>query len=400
MPGGAVLWDGIQIDITERKQAEAALSESEERFRSLFENAVVGFYRTTPDGRILMANPALLSMLGYASLEELAARNLEQEGFEPNYSREEFKESLAREGQVTGLEAAWKRRDGSVLHVSENCRAVRDDSGHILYYNGSVEDITERKRAEQALRDAESLYHSLVEHLPQCVFRKNREGKFTYVNRHYCAMMGKTADEILGPDRVRPLGARGRGETWTRRTTRDGNPDGPGLDRGWHAGGQPQERGSCGQGPGPQRLRRGPGRAGHPHRHHQPKELEAKFLRVQRLESIGSLASGIAHDLNNILAPIMMSVPLLRGQLPDEEREEMLSLIEASTQRAVGIVKQLLTFVGARWVKRPRCRCGTYFARCARLPRKLSLVRFKSSRTSLPSSGWSTGTRRNSTRCF
>ncbi|MGO8677866.1 MAG: PAS domain S-box protein [Limisphaerales bacterium] len=139
-------------DITQRKRVEEALRESEERFRSLYENAVVGFYRTTPDGRIFMANPALLRMLGYSTLEELAQRNLEQEGFEPDYSRAEFKGRLEREGQIRGLEAAWKRRDGSSVAVSENCTAVRDASGRTLFYDGSVEDITDRKKAEAALR--------------------------------------------------------------------------------------------------------------------------------------------------------------------------------------------------------------------------------------------------------
>lgn len=140
-------------DTTEHKRAEAALVESEERFRGLFETAVVGFYRTTPDGRILMANCALLKMLGYASLEDLAQRDLEQEGFAPDYPRAAFIEQVERDGQVTGFESAWKRRDGRVVFVSENCRALRDQAGRTLFYDGSVEDITERKQAEEALQE-------------------------------------------------------------------------------------------------------------------------------------------------------------------------------------------------------------------------------------------------------
>ena len=144
----------IMIDITERKQAEEALQESEERFRGIFENATIGLYRTTPGGRILMANPALVRMLGYSSFEELTERNLEDRGFEPKYPRSAFKQRIESEGQVFGLESAWVRRDGATLFIRENTRATRDETGNTLYYEGTVEDITERKQAEEALRQA------------------------------------------------------------------------------------------------------------------------------------------------------------------------------------------------------------------------------------------------------
>ena len=138
----------------QRGQTEKALQESEERFRTLYQDAVVGFYRTTPDGRILMVNAALLKMLGYSSFDELGQRNLEEDGFESDRPRHLFKEQIERDGFILGLETAWHRRDGSFLHVSENCRAVRDEAGRTLYYDGSVEDITARKQAEIELRDS------------------------------------------------------------------------------------------------------------------------------------------------------------------------------------------------------------------------------------------------------
>ena len=118
---------GITVDVTESRHAQEALLESEERFRSMFENATVGIYRTTPDGRILMANPALISLLGYSSFEELAQRNLEKDGFEPGYPRSDFRRLLESQGVVTGLEAAWTRQDGSVVFVRESAKAVRAD---------------------------------------------------------------------------------------------------------------------------------------------------------------------------------------------------------------------------------------------------------------------------------
>jgi PAS domain S-box-containing protein/putative nucleotidyltransferase with HDIG domain len=150
--GNLVAIEGIARNVTERVQAEAALRESEQRFRSLYENSTIGIYRTTPDGRILLANPTLVELWGYSSFEELATRNLEEEGFEPSYDRAQFLETIERDGQVKGLESGWERKDGTQFYIRESARAIRDPQGKTLYYDGIIEDITERKQAEQALR--------------------------------------------------------------------------------------------------------------------------------------------------------------------------------------------------------------------------------------------------------
>lgn len=139
-------------DITESKRVEVALRESEERFRSLYENSTVGLYRTTPDGRILLANPTLVRILGYSSFDELATRDLEKHGFEPSYDRAQFLERIERDGEVKGLESSWTRRDGTAIFVRESARAIRDPQGKTLHYDGTVEDITARKRAEDEIR--------------------------------------------------------------------------------------------------------------------------------------------------------------------------------------------------------------------------------------------------------
>ena len=158
----------IDVDLSELKRTENALRESDERFRNVFNNALVGLYRTTPDGRILMANPAIIRMLGYDSFEELAKRSLEEKGFEPKYFRSEFKERIESEGKVVGLEADWVRRDGTILSVRESAKAIRDELGNILYYEGTVEDITERKRAEDELKRHR-------DHLEEIVTTRTRE---------------------------------------------------------------------------------------------------------------------------------------------------------------------------------------------------------------------------------
>ena len=144
-------------DITARQRAEEALRASEAQFRRFIENLPLGVYRSMPDGRVLMANPALLRMLGYDSWQELASRNLEGEAFEAGYPRSAFREQIEREGEVRGLEAAWKRRDGSVVFVRGSARAFRANDGSVLYYDGTFEDVTEHRQLEEQLRQAQKM---------------------------------------------------------------------------------------------------------------------------------------------------------------------------------------------------------------------------------------------------
>jgi PAS domain S-box-containing protein len=149
-----------------RIKTDLELKNSEERFRSLYENATVGMYRTSPDGRILMANPALVKMLGYSSFEELAKRDLNKEGFEPNYARDDYIKQIELKNELHGIESAWKRKDGSVVFVRESAKATREQKGNVLFYEGTVEDISERRQSEIALLESEAHYRGLFENSP------------------------------------------------------------------------------------------------------------------------------------------------------------------------------------------------------------------------------------------
>ena len=136
---------------------------------------MIGLYRTTPEGRILMANPALVHMLGYSSFEDLRQRSLDDAGFKSEYPRSDFKERIENEGQVLGLESAWLRQDGTTLFVRESAKAIKNETGKTLYYEGTVEDITERKKAEKErvnlifeLQDALAKVKTLTGLIPIC----------------------------------------------------------------------------------------------------------------------------------------------------------------------------------------------------------------------------------------
>jgi PAS domain S-box-containing protein len=186
-------------DITERKQAEEALRISEERYRNIFESAVIGIYRTTPEGKILMANPTLVKLLGFDSLEELQQRNLEEEGFEGKASRYEFRRKIDKDGMVTGLESEWITRDGRPVFVSENARAFYNDRGEILYYEGTIEDITERKMMERHLRESEEKFRKAFIINPDSItITRMEDGIFVSINNGFTQMFGFSEEEAKG----------------------------------------------------------------------------------------------------------------------------------------------------------------------------------------------------------
>ncbi|NOQ26160.1 MAG: PAS domain S-box protein [Bacteroidales bacterium] len=148
--GKPIRMSGTLLDINESKLAEGKLKKSESHYRNIFNNSLIGIYQTTPAGKILAANPALIKMLGYSSLNELFERDLENESenFAIGISRLKFKKQIETEGQIIGIESEWKRKDGTILYVRENANIVVDESGKILFYEGTVDDITYTKKAE------------------------------------------------------------------------------------------------------------------------------------------------------------------------------------------------------------------------------------------------------------
>ena len=145
----------VHEDITDRMEAEAERRRAEEKYRQIFENSVEGIFQTTIDGRFVIANPAMARMFGYDSPEELLANvsNIGEQLYVDAGRRAEFDELIRRHGFVSGFETQMYRTDGSVMWASTSARVVRDDEGKVVGYEGTIEDITGRKQAEQALRE-------------------------------------------------------------------------------------------------------------------------------------------------------------------------------------------------------------------------------------------------------
>ena len=137
-------------DISERKKAQEELLNAEQKYRSIFENALEGIFQTTPDGYYISANRATALLYGYSSPEELMASfsNIQHQLYVDPYRRLEFVRLMQQHGEVSKLESQVYRKDGSIIWISESVRAICDVHGIVVYYQGFVEDITERKQAE------------------------------------------------------------------------------------------------------------------------------------------------------------------------------------------------------------------------------------------------------------
>ncbi|MGB0560722.1 MAG: EAL domain-containing protein [Spirulinaceae cyanobacterium] len=151
--GQATHFEGFITDITDRKLAEEALVAAEDKYRSIFENALEGIFQTTPNGQYLDANPALARIYGYDSPADLMDNltDIEHQLYVDESQRQAFQDLMQEQGVVVGFEAQVYRRDRSIIWITESAHAVTDDTGKVIYYEGLVMDITDQKQAEAEL---------------------------------------------------------------------------------------------------------------------------------------------------------------------------------------------------------------------------------------------------------
>jgi PAS domain S-box-containing protein len=194
----AALWgdEAMKKNIIKSMQADEGLISDEASLYSLFQNSMVGLARTTPEGHILLANPALIQMLGFDSLEEMQDRDLEHEGFTSDQPREEFCKLVEAQGELHSYESTWVRKDGALIHVRESARAVRGEDNKVLYYESVIEDITEQKQASSALKEKIAALQALTG-IDRDILAASQAGDILQVVCRSAASLLKTAMAII-----------------------------------------------------------------------------------------------------------------------------------------------------------------------------------------------------------
>src|SRR5271157_2050822 len=195
----STLW--VAHDISNRKKMEEALRSAEARHRSIFESATVGIYESTPDGHFLSVNPAIAHMFGYASPEEMLAsiNDIGTQIYKDATRRQEFQRAMIEEGFVKEFINEERCKDGGWIWTSNTARAVKDGAGNILYYEGFQTDITDRKRAEEAVEEERTLLFTLINNLPDRIYVKDTQGRKIISNTaDWQASGGKRFEDVLG----------------------------------------------------------------------------------------------------------------------------------------------------------------------------------------------------------
>ncbi len=199
---GACLWGWLRrsAEIEQRVvERTAQLRTAEKKYRSIFENSVEGIFQTTRDGRYISANPALARIYGYGSPWELIAAldDIERQLYIEPERRKEFMRAVQEDGEVSSFESQVRRKDGSVIWISEKARAVRGEEGEVLYYEGAVEDVTGRKAERQALEERVRERTAALQ--AEIIERKRAEDAAAAANKAKTSFLAHMSHEIRTP---------------------------------------------------------------------------------------------------------------------------------------------------------------------------------------------------------
>ncbi|MGB9235528.1 MAG: PAS domain S-box protein [Terriglobales bacterium] len=333
----------IKQDISARKLAEDALRRAEERFREIFDQAVTGIFQSSPQGHFLMMNPAMARMLRQSSpAQALAEINDIGVLYGDRAKRRELLARLEANGTLH-FEHEFSGKDGTALWLSLNLRCIYNDDGSVAYYEGTAEDITTRMQAEKALQESEERLRLFVEHAPVALAMFDREMRYLSVSRRWLANHGLDRDlhgvshydvfpsvperwkqahrrglagEVVGEDEDRVELANGSVQ-WTRWVVR------PWYETARKVGGivlfteDITER----------------------------KRLESELQQAQKMEAVGRLAGGVAHDFNNMLGVITGYSDLLKLRTDlDEKAVHQIEQIHTAATKAASVTQQLLAF--------------------------------------------------------
>ncbi|VVB84741.1 Chemotaxis protein CheY [uncultured archaeon] len=334
-------------DISERKRADVVLRESEERFKNIYVQSPIGIEVYDSQGKLIDANKACLDIFGVSDVEEVKGFKL----FEDPNITDKIKETL-RSGEIVRHEALfdfenvnkynlYKTTRSGIIYLDLLITPIGEKENAVSGYLVQVQDITVRRRAEEQIREQAAL----LDKAQDAILVRNLEGSITYWNKSAERLYGWAAEEVISknanellykdieelsqPIKVQKIVIE-RGE-WSgelHHVTKDGREIT--VESRWtlmHDNeGKPKSI-----------LVINTDITGR-------KKLEEQFLRAQRMESIGTLAGGIAHDINNVLAPIMLSLELLSEKFTDNESRKLIDILDRSARRGASLIKQVQSF--------------------------------------------------------
>jgi PAS domain S-box-containing protein len=340
--------EDLEQQIVERQRAEAALLQSEERYRTLAENASDMIYRMSlPDGRYEYVSPASTLLFGYAPEEFYAKPTKILQIVHPDW-RGYFKEQWSRllAGDMPPFyEYQIVHRSGEARWINQRNMLIRDEQGVPIAIEGVVSDVTERKLAEQALKESEEKFRTIFTESKDVFYISTPEGRFLDINPAGVALFGYAAkEELLAIDIGRELYVNpGERRRFAALVDRDG------YAKDYHV----QMKRKSGEVLSViisstavrDKNNRVTAFRGIIRDVTEQKKLEQQLLQSQKMEAVGQLAGGIAHDFNNILTAIIGYAGLLRRKLPDDEPGKMfVEHIFSSAERAAALTRSLLAF--------------------------------------------------------
>jgi PAS domain S-box-containing protein len=322
-------------DVTEER-------EKERRFTELFETLQEGIYFSTPEGKLLDGNVALVSVLGYENKEELLALDSRSLSFDPNQSPV-LGRSADDEGGVRTREITLRRKNGTPGIFLDTSRAVWDAGGKIVRYQGTLVDVTERREMEKALRRQEEFQRYLLESFPDLILVIDLNGRYSFVSSRIHDLRGYTPEDLLGKK---------------VEEEQDYSPEMLELYRDLIAG--RKMFGSCDYSAhhrdGSWRTARASASPLFDAENKVSgvivsvrditveKKLEQQIIQSERLAAMGQMIGGFAHELNNPLTSILGMCELLQeGEAPDSVRKQMV-ILQQQSRRAAEIVQNLMYF--------------------------------------------------------
>jgi PAS domain S-box-containing protein len=337
-PGGTVEWVELVVvviaEITERKLGEL----SARRLAAIVESSEDAIIGMDLDGVVTSWNRGAETVFGHTEGEMAGQSILRLVPEERKHEERQILDCVGHGESVNHFETQRLTKDGRLIDVSVTASPVRDKAGEVIGVSKVARDITAQKKAERQIAEQAAL----LDKAQDAILVRDLEGRITFWNRGAERLYGWTPAEVLG---------RNAADLFYADPARFREVNGLAIEQGeWN--GELQHRSKAGQALTVEArwtlIRDEAGRAKSILAINtdvtEKKKIEAQFMRAQRMESIGVLAGGVAHDLNNILAPILMSVQLLKTMCEGPDAEMMLDTLEISAKRGADIVQQVLTF--------------------------------------------------------